>query len=57
MARDRGTTYVLMGPPTRRGALWRLREPLPMRLLDALPGVDLRIVADRARREEGGDDR
>jgi len=57
VARDRGTTYVLMGPPARRGALGRLREPLPMRLLDALPGVDVRIVADRARREEGGDHR
>jgi two-component system, OmpR family, sensor histidine kinase KdpD len=53
VARDRGTTYVLMGPPARRGGLGRLREALPMRLLEALPGVDLRIVADRARRDEG----
>jgi two-component system sensor histidine kinase KdpD len=53
VVRDRGTTYVLMGPPSRRGGLGRLREPLPMRLLDALPGIDLRIVTDRTRREEG----
>jgi two-component system sensor histidine kinase KdpD len=54
VARERGTTYVFMGVPSRRGGLVRLREPLPMRLLEALPGVDLRIVADRTRRE-GGD--
>jgi two-component system sensor histidine kinase KdpD len=57
VAHDRGSTYVLMGPPERQGMLGRLRDPLPMRLLDALPGVDLRIVADRTRRREGGDDR
>jgi two-component system sensor histidine kinase KdpD len=53
VAHERSTTYLLMGEPSRRGPL-RLREPLPMRLLEALPGVDLRIVADRTRRE-GGD--
>jgi two-component system sensor histidine kinase KdpD len=57
VALERGTTYVLMGPPARRGVLGRLRAGLPMRLLDALPGVDLRIVADRTRREPEGDDR
>jgi two-component system sensor histidine kinase KdpD len=51
VARDRGTTYVLMGPPSPRGAWGRLTSPaLPFRLLGLLPGVDLRIVADRARR-------
>ena len=49
VAADRGTTYVLMGTPTPRSALRRLTEPaLPFRLLGLLPGVDLRIVADRA---------
>ena len=48
VARDRGTTYVLMGTPSPRGALRRITSPaLPARLLDLLPGVDLRIVADR----------
>jgi two-component system sensor histidine kinase KdpD len=28
----------------------RLRVPLPQRLMRLLPGVDVRIVADRARR-------
>jgi two-component system, OmpR family, sensor histidine kinase KdpD len=48
---ERGTTYVLMGPPKPRSALRRLLQPaLPDRLLGLLPGVDLRIVADRTRR-------
>ena len=53
LVRERGTTYVLMGAPGPRGALRRLTSPaLPARLLGALPGVDLRIVADRTRRTE-----
>jgi two-component system sensor histidine kinase KdpD len=51
VARERGTTYVLMGTPQPRGALRRLTTPaLPFRLLALLPGVDLRIVADRTQR-------
>ena len=46
-ARERGTTYVLIGVPSRRGGLLRFSEPLHDRLLKLLPGVDLRIVADR----------
>jgi two-component system sensor histidine kinase KdpD len=49
VARERGATYVLMGPPTTRRGLGRLAEPLPMRLLRLAPEVDLRIVADRGR--------
>jgi two-component system, OmpR family, sensor histidine kinase KdpD len=30
----------------------RLRVPLPQRLMQALPGVDVRIVADRSLRHE-----
>ncbi|HEX5195493.1 MAG TPA: histidine kinase [Solirubrobacteraceae bacterium] len=52
VARERGTTYVLMGRPSRRSALARLRSPpLPAQLLSMLPGVDLRIVADRSQRQ------
>jgi two-component system sensor histidine kinase KdpD len=48
VAHERGTTYVLMGTPSPRSALRRLSRPaLPFRLLGLLPGVDLRIVADR----------
>jgi two-component system sensor histidine kinase KdpD len=54
VAQDRGTTYVLMGTPAPRGALRRLSRPaLPYRLLALLPGVDLRIVADRTQRMKG----
>ncbi len=55
VARERGTTYVLMGAPSPQGALRRLMAPgLPARLMTLLPGVDLRIVADRTPRREGG---
>jgi two-component system sensor histidine kinase KdpD len=51
IAHERGTTYVLMGTPQPRGALRRLTsQTLPAQLLSALPGVDLRIVADRSKR-------
>jgi two-component system, OmpR family, sensor histidine kinase KdpD len=49
VAHERGTTYILMGTPRPRSALRRLTQAaLPYRLLGLLPGVDLRIVADRA---------
>lgn len=48
VARGRGTTYLLMGAPKPRNAWRRLSQPaLPFQLLKGLPGVDLRIVADR----------
>ena len=51
VARERGSTYVLMGAPAPRNGLKRFSEPLTERLLHRLPGVDLRIVADRSKRE------
>ena len=55
VARERGTTYVLLGAPAPRGALRRLMAPtLPARLMTLLPGVDLRIVADRTQRVREG---
>lgn len=49
VARERGTTYLLLAvPPPRRG-FGRFSEALPMRLVRAMPDVDIRIVADRAR--------
>jgi two-component system sensor histidine kinase KdpD len=51
VAAERGTTYVLMGRPRPRNALRRLTQPaLPFRLMHLLPGVDLRLVADRSQR-------
>lgn len=53
VAADRGTTYVLLGAPRPAGPLRRLARPsLPMRLVERLPGVDVRVVADRALRKE-----
>jgi two-component system sensor histidine kinase KdpD len=44
------TTYILMGRARRARGLARLRTPLPQRLMELLPRVDVRIVADRSRR-------
>jgi two-component system, OmpR family, sensor histidine kinase KdpD len=51
VAREHRSTYVLIGTPAPRSGLRRLQEPLTDRLLRALPGVDVRIVADRSRRQ------
>jgi two-component system sensor histidine kinase KdpD len=51
-ARRLGITYVLMGAPSPRRGVKRFREPLITRLLDGLPGVDVRIVADPTLRGE-----
>ncbi|HEX7245117.1 MAG TPA: histidine kinase, partial [Solirubrobacterales bacterium] len=54
VARERGTTYIMVGESEPRRGLARLREPLPIRLMEATPpGVDVRIVAHRGLKEEG----
>jgi two-component system sensor histidine kinase KdpD len=51
VAQQRGTTYVLLGRPHDSGGLMgRLREPLVLQLVRRMPGVDVRVVADRAER-------
>jgi two-component system sensor histidine kinase KdpD len=57
VARRRGTTYILMGRVRPARGLVRLRTPLPQRLMELLPGVDVRIVADRAQRQADNRDR
>jgi two-component system sensor histidine kinase KdpD len=52
-ARRLGSTYVLMGAPSPRRGVRRFRESLIMRLVEGLPGVDVRIVADPTLREDG----
>jgi len=52
-ARDQGTTYLLLAPPTRRarplgGGRERFAAGVVEQLLEELPGVDVRLVADRA---------
>jgi two-component system sensor histidine kinase KdpD len=46
---ERGTTYVLIGEPRSAKGLRRLGVSLPEKLLKRMPGVDIRIVADRAK--------
>jgi two-component system sensor histidine kinase KdpD len=53
VATRRGSTYILVGPSRPARGLARLRVPLPQRLMHRLPGVDVRIVADRAGRVNG----
>jgi two-component system sensor histidine kinase KdpD len=50
VARERGTTYVLIGEPRSAKGLRRLGVSLPEKLLARLPGVDIRIVANRTKR-------
>jgi two-component system sensor histidine kinase KdpD len=54
IAAERGTTYVLVGTPNE--SRWReiSRGSLLSRLVRELPGIDIRVVADRSRREEPG---
>jgi two-component system sensor histidine kinase KdpD len=50
VASQRGSTYILVGRSRPARGLARLRVPLPQRLMQRLPGVDVRIVADRSGR-------
>ena len=52
IAGDRGTTYILVGQPRPAKGLARVRESLAEKLMRRLPGVDVRIVADRSLRQE-----
>jgi two-component system sensor histidine kinase KdpD len=56
IARRQRSTYILMGRARPARGVARMRTPLPQRLMELLPGVDVRIVADRAQRptEESG---
>jgi two-component system sensor histidine kinase KdpD len=46
----RGSSYILLGRSRPARGLGRLRMPLPQRLMEQLPGIDVRIVADRSQR-------
>ena len=43
---ERGSTYVFIGESGPRRGVTRLAEPLPQRLMNRIPGIDVRIVAD-----------
>jgi two-component system sensor histidine kinase KdpD len=49
---ERGTTYVFLGTPDESRRTEILRGSLVSKLVRDLPGVDIRVVADRALREE-----
>jgi two-component system, OmpR family, sensor histidine kinase KdpD len=53
VARERGSTYIMVGESKPARGLRRLREPLPQRLMRATPaGVDVRIVAHRGAKKK-----
>jgi len=52
VARRQGATYILMGASQPARGLARLRTPLAQRLMELLPGVDVRLVANRSRRAD-----
>ena len=50
---ERGTTYILIGEPRSAKGLRRFGVSLPEKLLEEMPGVDIRIVTDRTKRHDG----
>jgi two-component system sensor histidine kinase KdpD len=51
-ATERGSTYVFLGTPDESRRTEILRGSLVSKLVRDLPGIDIRVVADRALREE-----
>jgi two-component system sensor histidine kinase KdpD len=52
VVQDRGSTYVFVGTPDERRRVEILRGSLVSRMIRELPGIDIRVVADRALRED-----
>ncbi len=52
IAEERGTTYVFVGTPDERRRVEILRGSLVSRMIRELPGIDIRVIADRALRKE-----
>jgi len=50
---ERGSTYVILGTPDESRRREVLKGSLLSRLVRELPGIDIRVVADRALREDG----
>ena len=51
IADDRGATYIFVGTPDERRRVEILRGSLLSRMVRELPGIDIRVVTDRALRE------
>ncbi len=52
VAHERGSTYVFVGTPDESRRREILRGSLVSALVRQLPGIDIRVVADRSEREE-----
>jgi len=52
VVRERGSTYVFVGTPDERRWVEIVRGSLVSRLIRELPGIDIRVVAHRALRDE-----
>ncbi|MBA3842916.1 MAG: histidine kinase [Actinobacteria bacterium] len=52
VAHERGSTYVFVGTPDERRRVEVLRGSLLSRMVRELPGLDIRVVADRAARKD-----
>jgi two-component system, OmpR family, sensor histidine kinase KdpD len=53
VAHDRGSTYIFVGTPDERRRVEILRGSLLSRMVRELPGIDIRVITDRALREAG----
>ena len=51
VAGERGSTYIFVGTPDERRRVEILRGSLLSRMVRELPGLDIRVVADRSQRE------
>ncbi|MGZ6728758.1 MAG: histidine kinase [Gaiellaceae bacterium] len=52
VAADRGSTYIFVGTPDERRRVEILRGSLLSRMVRELPGIDIRVIADRTKREQ-----
>jgi two-component system sensor histidine kinase KdpD len=52
VAADRGSTYIFVGTPDERRWVEITRGSLVSRMIRELPGIDIRVVAHRALRDE-----
>ena len=52
IADERGTTYIILGTTDERRSTEILRGSLVSRMIRELPGIDIRVVADRALRTQ-----
>ena len=52
VARERGSTYIFVGTPDERRRVEIIRGSLLSRMVREIPGIDIRVIADRALKED-----